>query len=130
METTERLWSVTDTAFATGMSRFEVQKAIDRSNVKPAFYGTTRTGGYRYRESDLVMVFGNRFVRPKKNSASCVERCIVCGIESKVEHFDVTHGLCIDCWCKELNKFLIGMKMTLEDATKATLESLKARGVI
>ena len=42
----------------------------------------------------------------------------------------MTHGLCIECWCRELNKFLIDMRMTYEDAEKATLESLKARGVI
>lgn len=128
METTERLWSVTEAAWACGMTRWGCQKAIDRVHLSPAEMGSTRSGGYRYRESDLRRIFGGRF-KPDR-SASQQGKCAMCKREGSFENYAATHGLCLDCWCAELNKFLIDRGMTLEDAEKATLESLKQNGVI
>lgn len=121
----EKMWSVTEAAWAVGMTRCGIQKAIDNAHLKPAIFGTTRNGGYRYRESDMERLFGKRFDKSKVKQTGNHERCIVCGCESRQENYDDTHGLCLECWCRELNKFLIGQKMKIEDATKTTIESLK-----
>lgn len=126
----EKLWSVTEAAWAVGITRCGIQKAIDNAHLKPAVFGTTRNGGYRYRESDIKRLFGDRFVKSRVPRSGGQERCLSCGRESTVENYDATHGLCLNCWCAELNKWLIGKRMKIEDAERMTLESIKARGII
>ena len=130
METTERLWSVTEAAWACGLTRCAIQKALDKHKITPVAFGHTQNGGYKYRESDLRMMYGDRFHAERVKKHEVITRCLSCGHKSKVENYAATHGLCLECWCRELNKFLIDMRMTYDDAEKATLGSLKARGVI
>ena len=130
METTERLWSVTEAAWACGLTRCAIQKALDKHNITPVAFGHTQNGGYKYRESDIRRIYKSRFHTERVVPKSEVDACIICGNGKHTENFGVTHGLCLECWCRELNKFLIDMRMTYEDAEKATLEKLKQTGVI
>lgn len=120
---------MTEAAWACGLTRCAIQKALDKHNITPVAFGHTQNGGYKYRESDLRMMYGDRFHAELVKKHEIITRCLSCGHKSKVENYHVTHGLCLECWCRELNKFLIDMRMTYEDAEKATLESLKARGI-
>lgn len=126
----EKLWSVTEMAWAVGMTRCGIQKAIDNAHLKPAVFGTTRNGGYRYRESDMERLFGKRFDKSKVCRPKAQDKCLMCGYDGLYENFGATHGLCLECWSRELNKFLIGKRMKLEEATEMTLRSLRERGVI
>ena len=130
METTERLWSVTDAATAVGVTRCAIQKRIDLFHVQPAVLGHTQNGGYKYRESDLRMMYGDRFHAERVKKHEVITRCLSCGHKSKVENYPATHGLCLECWSRELNKYLIEQRMKLEEATEMALKSLRQKGII
>lgn len=121
----DRTWTLTDASRICHMSKYGLRKQLDKKHVRPVADGTTRNGGCRYSEKDLVAVFGARF-KVDETEFALFSRCQICGKASKNEQYDKTHGLCLECWCKALNKHLIDERMKYKEAVAATLKDLNS----
>ena len=119
----ERLWPLSKASLVCGMSVFGIRKALRRNGVRFVCEGTTRDGGRKYAESDLRRVLGERF----SPGDECSDKggnmtCLICG--GHIQDGEKTHGLCLDCWCRELNKNLIGKGLPMDEAVAETIRSL------
>lgn len=104
-----------------GMSVYGMRKALRRNGVRFVCEGSTRDGGRKYAESDLRRVFGKRFA-PAEDAMSDGTTCPICG--GNIHGGEKTHGLCLDCWCRELNKNLIGRQLPMDEAVAETIKAL------
>lgn len=113
----DSLYSVREAARITGYSEYYIRLKLERNSIQYATIGTcSRGGGRKYRASDLRKALGDRF-KPTGEKDGPDTRCPRCG--DLADGFGRTKGLCMECWCKVLNKYLIGQRMHLEDAIKA-----------
>lgn len=123
----DSLYSVREAARITGYSEYYIRLKLERNHIQYATIGTcSRGGGRKYRESDLRKALGERFTGGDAH-AGADTRCPKCG--DLADGCGRTHGLCTECWCRILNKYLIGQRMHLEDAIAAANAELDAEEV-
>lgn len=126
----EKSYTVNEISLLCGISEYYTRETLKRNNIKPVYEGSKRRGdGCRYKEEDIIRVFQKRFSSALAGSKYAGIVCPVCG-EHSFEAIKWTHGLCGECWCRELNKSLIDKCMPLEEAVEETVARLKATNII
>ena len=126
----QKTYSIEEICMLCGVSGYYARKKLKDNKIVPANPGSTRRGdGCRYSENDIAKVFPRRFLGALDGTDFKGIVCPICGNHS-YEATKWTHGLCGECWCRELNKSLIDKHMPLEDATRETVERLKVVQII
>lgn len=126
----EKSYTVNEISLLCGISEYYAREKIKRHKIDPVYQGSKRRGdGCRYSEEDIRRVFPKRFSSAISGSEIKGIVCLICG-EHSFEAIKWTHGLCGECWCRELNKSLIDKCMPLEEAVEETVARLKATNII
>ena len=123
-------YTINEISLLCGISEYYAREKIKRHKIDPVYQGSKRRGdGCRYSEEDIMRVFPKRFSGALAGSKYTGIVCPICG-ERAFEAIRWTHGLCGECWCRELNKSLIDKSMPLEEAVDETVARLKATNII
>lgn len=125
----EWLYTLSEASLICGMSSYGMRKRLAKLGIEAAVEDAKSRGGNKWRESDLRSVFKERFKPAAELWMDGQSVCPVCGrtLNDTPSALLARGGMHLDCFCAELNKYLIGRRMPFDEAKSAMLEDVKGR---